>query len=201
MPKQHICTPIVKYISGSIMLYVKYYNLKFTQAWIPEKHIYDDKTKMYGYESEPHITLLNGVETGFSVKSLQTILKSVITPVTVEINTQLNTFEPNDKGACALKYDLSLVSGKVLTNIHNQLKQSIPNTYSYDEYNPHMTVAYIKDKYRYQYGLSNVLNNNIISHTNRYRSKQPNQTKKFQVMDSMYYVYTTPNGDKWVIDI
>jgi hypothetical protein len=198
MPNNHISIPRIKYQSGCIMIYLKYYNLQFIQSWVPDNHLYEDRTDAYGYVSEPHITLLNGIENGVSLHRIEKALRSLDIPDSINFETKLSVFPPNDKGATALKFDvIDTDSLSILTGIHKALRGELPNRYEYDVYKPHMTVAFIKEKFIPFYD-TNTDSNNIISHT--LKSKQRSNGKTHQPIPTMYSVYTTSAGDKFIID-
>jgi len=194
MSTHHIATPQVKYTYGCIMLYVKYYNLQFTHTWIPEKHIFNDTSNMYGLESYPHITLLSNVLAGVSRSTVENVLNKINLPPNLKLETKLSRFDANSKGAVPLKFDvIESDTTNQLNDIHKLLKEEIPNECEYDEYHPHMTIGYVKDRHSNHYG-NNSDGKNIISHTLKAKNK------KYQILDTIYPVYSTPNGDVWIIN-
>ncbi len=106
---------------------------------IPEEEIYNPKEDpKYGREEKPHATILFGIHSQ-NPKEVEFLLSSK--PKISATLEDFSLFEPEDKEYDVLK--VSLVS-KDLTELHDLLKQSLDNTESFPEYNPHLTIAYLK---------------------------------------------------------
>lgn len=91
----------------------------------------------YGKENEPHITVLYGIKNNSDYFKIQQMLKS-FGPIKIKIG-EISKFEADD-------YDVIKMSieSKKLHILHNLLKNKIDNDFSYPDYNPHMTLAYVR---------------------------------------------------------
>jgi 2'-5' RNA ligase len=103
----------------------------------------DDDDRGYGFEKEPHITLLYGLHEDIPLKDIEKVLKSMKRPnITMQ---KVTSFNNPDFGV--LKFD---VDGDDLHRENAKLTK-FPHTTDYPDYHPHCTIAYIKpnkiDKY------------------------------------------------------
>jgi hypothetical protein len=102
-----------------------------------------DGDRGYGFETEPHITVLYGLHDDIPLKDIEKVLKSMKRP---EITMQkVTSFNNPDFGV--LKFD---VESDDLVKENKKLTK-FPHTTDYPDYHAHCTIAYIKpdkiDKY------------------------------------------------------
>lgn len=87
-------------------------------------------------ETNIHITVLFGIEDNSEIGNIRKIAKSH-KPIIVEFGN-LSLFE-NDNDVLKIE-----VKSKGLIKLHKEIRAKIPNTWSHDDYNPHITIAYLK---------------------------------------------------------
>jgi len=93
----------------------------------------------YGYEKEPHVTVIYGLhDEDIDRGELYDHLKNIWS-IRVTIN-QISIFETDEYDV--VKFDVPLV--KDLKAYRQFFEKFYPNTQTYDEYHPHMTIAYVK---------------------------------------------------------
>lgn len=94
----------------------------------------------YGYEKEPHVTIIYGLhDEDIDRGELYDHLKN-IWPVQVTIS-QISIFENSDDYD-VVKFDVPLTED--LKAYRNFFEKFYPNTQSFPDYHPHMTIAYVK---------------------------------------------------------
>jgi len=101
--------------------------------------VYEEEGKHYGKETNPHITLMYGlhpVEEG-RVKELLTKVPKKISATLGKISKFENSDTPYD----VLKIE---VHSQHLDKIHEIIRNNFNNDYQWPEYNPHVTLAYVK---------------------------------------------------------
>jgi 2'-5' RNA ligase len=108
--------------------------LDFNTKMIGEHIIYREGDE-YGREKEPHITLKYGLVNGYTEEEMRKMLHKV-TPFHIDVKG-ISLFE-NEKFD-VIKFD---VDGKELRAL-NEIFCKLPNHDKYDEYHPHMTLAYV----------------------------------------------------------
>jgi len=99
----------------------------------------DDPNEEYGYETTPHVTTLYGLTEEEDYFDLRRKLSSY-DPIEVELG-DISSFR-NDENP----YDVLIIKikSKQLHEIHEMIKKDYKNEYDYPEYQPHMTLAYVK---------------------------------------------------------
>jgi 2'-5' RNA ligase len=123
---------------GCIMLYTQIPDWDNKLAIIDKKDIYDDEFHDYGLEHTPHCTLLFGIH--LDETEPQDIKKLIATfnPITVTIDT-ISGFSNDDYDV--VKYDVPVTPE--LKKYHDALLANLPNTQSFPDFHPHMTIAYV----------------------------------------------------------
>jgi len=102
-------------------------------------NLVDNPKEEYGYESVPHISVLYGISDENSYFLLRDKLKD-FSPFTFKIGN-VSSFRRDDK-----EFDVLMIQidSPKLVELHNFIKENCKNTYSFPEYKPHMTLAYVK---------------------------------------------------------
>ena len=96
------------------------------------------KDNDYGYEKEPHITILYGIhDEEISNEELYSTLEK-LRPIEVTISN-ISIFECDEYDV--VKFDVPLI--EELKEYRYYFEKFYPNTQTYDTYNPHMTIAYV----------------------------------------------------------
>jgi len=104
---------------------------------IDENDVYDNEDHEYGYEFEPHVTILYGIHNNVTISDLQRYL---IPPHEVEVTmTNISVFENNEFDV--VKFD---IESPELVTINRELRDEIDYTETYPDYHPHMTLCYVK---------------------------------------------------------
>ena len=126
-----------KYEYGCVMLYFDFPQMFKVQDAIDPDDLYevpDDDS--FGFEDEPHVTLLFGLHKEVTDKQVKMVLDSHrFSNITIN---KLSYFDNPEYDV--LKYD---VSGKSLHDVNSDLKK-LPYTSDFPDYHPHMTVGYLK---------------------------------------------------------
>lgn len=163
-----------KYEYGCAMLYFNFPTINQIHKIIDSRDIFQDPNDpTFGLENEPHTTLLYGLHDGVSEQDVKNVLDKFTFGV-FEINNA-SLFE--NENFDVLKFD---VVGDGLYEANAELIK-YPNTQTFPDYHPHLTIAYLKPGKGKQY--ADVLNN-----------------QKFELIPT-YAVYSMPNGDKKEISI
>lgn len=98
---------------------------------------YDDS---FGLEKTPHVTVIYGIhEDEIDPEIIFDVIQKKMEPLTVTID-KIGIFETDDYDV--VKYDVPVV--KKLKKFRNLFLKSFPNTQTFPEYHPHVTLAYVK---------------------------------------------------------
>jgi|TARA_R110000772_G_scaffold97214_2_gene196394 hypothetical protein len=125
------------YSYGCVMLFFKFPKLVNIHNIIQPQHIYTELLDIsYGLETEAHTSLLYGLHDTVSLNDVTGVLQKYNYGEYKLTNPSLFENEKFD----VLKFE---VSGDNLYKTNTDLKQ-FPYTSSYPDYQPHLTVAYLK---------------------------------------------------------
>lgn len=164
-----------KFDYGCVMLYFNFPDMYNIHNKINSDDLYtEEEDDSYGLEDEPHVTLLYGLHDEVETEDVVNILEQYEFD---ELNIHNPSIFKNDEYD-VLKYD---VIGENLHEINEQLRK-FPHTNQYNEYHPHMTVAYLKKGKGKKYA---------------------DMLKKYEDfwVTPIYAVYSRTNGDKVKIKI
>lgn len=125
------------YEYGCAMLYFKFPDINKIHDAINPKDVYEEEgDRTFGFENEPHTTLLFGLHPEVTAEQImETVDSFTFGPCTIH-NASLFENEKYD----VLKFD---VSGPNLHECNRALKQ-YPYTNSFPDYHPHLTIAYLQ---------------------------------------------------------
>jgi 2'-5' RNA ligase len=127
-----------KYEYGCLMLKFEMPNwTSFIESLVDEDDIYNDDSQSFGLEKEPHVTLLFGIHD--YVKSDD--FKNILVPIRhIKCKTnKITCFENAEYDV--VKFD---IEGNYLHKLNKDLRDSVDYTTSFPQYNPHMTIVYVK---------------------------------------------------------
>ena len=112
--------------------------LKLGRTVIPENLLYTDPNDpTYGYDDEPHCTIKYGFEPDLNKMEVAKILKG-IKPFKIVLKS-LNQFQ--NENYDVIKFEVQRCP--TLTELRRRC-DGYPNSDNYPDYNPHMTLAYVK---------------------------------------------------------
>jgi len=126
------------------MLYFNFPEMYKIQDMINPDDIYEDETDdSYGLETQPHVTILYGLHDNVPTEDVQKAIGNFEYGLCRLDNPSVFQNEKYD----VLKYDVNYVTrgGAFLHKANNELKK-LPYTSDFPEYNPHLTIAYLKPK-------------------------------------------------------
>lgn len=123
---------------GCVMLYTEVPNWDKHISKIDDEDIYDDEFKDYGLEHTPHVTVLFGIHLDETTpEDVEKVLK-LFKPIQAYVDT-IGIFE-NDVYD-VVKYDVPVTPK--LKEYHEAVMAAFPNTQTFPDYHPHMTIAYV----------------------------------------------------------
>jgi len=113
---------------------------EYHTAGIDEEDVYiKPHDKSYGLEEQPHITVVYGIhEDEIDEETIANVIKENMKPLTVTIDA-VDIFEGDEYDV--VKYNVP-VTDQLME--YRKLFLKFPNTQSYPDYHPHMTIAYVK---------------------------------------------------------
>lgn len=121
----------------------------YIKGLIDEADVYDEEG--YGLELEPHITVLYGLhDEEFNFEDLKKILPPIEKLFAFKKNISIFT---NDN----MEYDVVKfeIESSILVELNEKIRNQFPYTSTFD-YNPHMTIAYVKKGTGKKYVTENV---------------------------------------------
>lgn len=103
----------------------------------------NDENEDLGYEENPHITVVYGLENDTDLSNIQSYINSEQTSFFIKDGV-IDIFENVEHGECdCLIIKINDIPAELL-DIRNWILKSFPNTQTYFDYKPHITIAYIK---------------------------------------------------------
>lgn len=126
---------------GCIMMDANIKNWKeYHTSGIDEKDVYiKPYDKSYGLEETPHITIVYGIhEEEVDPQRMADLIEYHMKPITLVID-EIGVFEGDEYDV--VKYNIP-ITGQLRK--YRDLFLQIPNTQSFPDYHPHMTIAYVK---------------------------------------------------------
>lgn len=165
-----------KHEYGCVMIYYSFPEMSDIHSQIKDEDVFrgsEDDDREYGLETEPHCTLLFGLHEEVTLQQVEDIV-SEYTYYTAQLKNA-SLFENAQYDV--LKFEVSA------DNIHQANKdlKTLPFTTEYPDYNPHLTIGYLKSGTGKKY--TKVL-----------------KGKEYDVAPQ-YIIYSTPSGKKHKINI
>lgn len=111
---------------------------------ISDADVYDNEAGEFGLEHEPHITILFGLKPDVPSTSFEKLTKVYAGPISFKI-TGISCFEKPEYDV--LKFDVESDQLRTL----NKFAKRFPHDEMYPDYNPHMTIGYLKPGAGYKY--------------------------------------------------
>lgn len=176
----------IKYDYGCVMLKfdIDKKQWKELTSIIEKKDIYK-----YGIENKPHLTILYGLKSGVSLEDIKSIFYDIDNPINLEIKG-IDIFENEEFDVVKL----NVKKNSILNKLFNRASE-LPNDNIYKEYNPHITIAYVKKgtgkKYKdksYKLEINNI-DRAIYSESNGKKSEF-NILKSNKIMESKSNSYS-----------
>jgi 2'-5' RNA ligase len=112
--------------------------LEFVSS-IPQECVYEEEGQNYGKEANPHVTVMYGLSP-IEETRVKNLLNKVPKKIVAELG-KISKFENVDTPYDVLKIE---VRSPHLSKIHEMIRKNFENNYKWPEYNPHVTLAYVK---------------------------------------------------------
>jgi len=115
-------------------------NWKDVLKIIEPDDLYDNESEEFGFESDPHITILYGFNAEVEGHHVKTLFENINQYVKVKL-TGIEIFEGKpDQAYDVVKFT---IESDDLKQLHEKCKE-LPHTLTFPDYKPHMTIAYVK---------------------------------------------------------
>lgn len=156
-----------KYSYGCFMLDVPFVGWNKVTSTIDHEDIYEPEEGGFGIENKPHITILYGLH------------DDVIIDEIVELTADIEKVDYIIKGVSIFENEnFDVVKFEIESDHLRQLRDraiKLPHTTTYPEYNPHMTIAYVKPGAGKKY--AKAFNRPILKTSNEFMYSTSDKTK------------------------
>jgi 2'-5' RNA ligase len=122
---------------GCVMIEVPVSNWKEITSSIKEEDLYTDEGKP-GIQDNPHVTVLYGLHEEVSLDQVKSVFEDLDESIDINIEG-IGVFE--NENFDVVKFNV--VPSGALQDLNDKLSK-FPNSNEYPEYEPHITIAYIK---------------------------------------------------------
>lgn len=95
------------------------------------------KDDIKGLEHDPHLTILFGYESQVTANELKELTSNITKPISLKL-VKINYFEADDFDVVKIQ-----VESEDLLEVHKLCKE-LPHHLTYENYSPHITIAYVK---------------------------------------------------------
>jgi 2'-5' RNA ligase len=106
---------------------------------IPNECVYEEVGENYGKEANPHVTVMYGLSP-IEENRVKELLNKVPKKIVAELG-KISKFSNADAPYDVLKIE---VKSPHLSKIHEMIRKNFDNNYKWPQYNPHVTLAYVK---------------------------------------------------------
>ena len=106
---------------------------------IPNECVYEEVGENYGKEANPHVTVMYGLSP-IEETRVKELLNKVPKKIVAELG-KISKFSNADAPYDVLKIE---VKSPHLNKIHEMIRKNFENNYKWPQYNPHVTLAYVK---------------------------------------------------------
>jgi hypothetical protein len=126
------------YDYGCLMVYLNIPNWSEFLSEINPEHLYQSDNDRYGFETEPHCTILYGIHNDVSDDDVIKLFSDI----------KVSDFDMIVDGIdCFFNKDYDVLKLNVKSNKLNQLNElakTLPHTSQYPDYKPHITIGYLQ---------------------------------------------------------
>jgi hypothetical protein len=128
------------YDYGCVMVEVPVSNWNEITSIINKDDLYEVEGENYGIQDNPHLTLLYGLKSNITKEQVEQVLQKAIDgdKIIIEIEN-IGLFENDNFDV--VKFNIKKT--EQLQKLFDSLSE-LPNENTFPDYNPHMTIAYVK---------------------------------------------------------
>lgn len=128
------------YDYGCVMVEVPVSNWNEITSIINKDDLYEVEGENYGIQENPHLTLLYGLKSNITKEQVEQVLQKAIDgdKIIIEIEN-IGLFENDNFDV--VKFNIKKT--EQLQKLFDSLSE-LPNENTFPDYNPHMTIAYVK---------------------------------------------------------
>jgi hypothetical protein len=128
------------YKLGCVMVEVPVTNWNEITSIINKDDLYEVEGENYGIQDNPHLTLLYGLKPNITKEQVEKVLENAIDGEKIEIEIEnIGLFE--NENFDVVKFNIKKT--EQLQRLFDSLSE-LPNENTFPDYNPHMTIAYVK---------------------------------------------------------
>jgi len=128
------------YKLGCVMVEVPVSNWNEITSIIDKDDLYEVEGEKYGIQTNPHLTLLYGLKPNITKEQIEQVLEKTIDGEKIEIEIEnIGLFE--NENFDVVKFNIKKT--EQLQRLFDSLSE-LPNENTFPDYNPHMTIAYVK---------------------------------------------------------
>jgi hypothetical protein len=128
------------YDYGCVMVEVPVSNWNEITSIINKDDLYEVEGENYGIQDNPHLTLLYGLKPNITKEQVEQVLEKSVDGEKIEIEIEnIGLFENDNFDV--VKFNIKKT--EQLQKLFNSLSE-LPNENTFPDYNPHMTIAYVK---------------------------------------------------------
>lgn len=128
------------YDYGCVMVEVPVTNWNEITSIINKDDLYEVEGENYGIQDNPHLTLLYGLKPNITKEQVEQVLEKSVDGEKIEIEIEnIGLFENDNFDV--VKFNVKKT--EQLQKLFDSLSE-LPNENTFPDYNPHMTIAYVK---------------------------------------------------------